>query len=47
MVHYDTVLVRFGELTTKGKNRMNFVQRLYQNIKYALKDFEQLEYRKT
>ena len=47
MVHYDTVLIRFGELTTKGKNRKNFIHRLYQNILYALRKVPQLEYRTT
>ena len=25
---YDHILVRFGELTTKGKNRKDFIKRL-------------------
>ncbi|QRG87284.1 tRNA uracil 4-sulfurtransferase ThiI [Bulleidia sp. zg-1006] len=47
MVHYDTVLIRFGELTTKGKNRKDFINRLYQNILYVLRKVPQLDYRKT
>ena len=47
MVNYDTVLIRFGELSTKGKNRKDFINRLYGNIKYMLRDFEALEYRKA
>ena len=47
MVNYDTVLIRFGELSTKGKNRKDFIQRLYRNIQYMLRDIEGLEYRKT
>lgn len=47
MVNYDTVLIRYGELSTKGKNRKDFIQRLYQNIKRILKDYEHLEYQKT
>jgi thiamine biosynthesis protein ThiI len=47
MVKYDTVLIRYGELTTKGKNRKDFISRLYKNIKYALRDYEDLEYTKT
>ncbi len=47
MVNYDTVLIRYGELSTKGKNRKNFIARLYSNIKYMLRDHAALEYRKT
>lgn len=47
MVKYDTVLVRFGELSTKGKNRKDFISRLYQNIRDMLKDYPDLTYRKT
>ena len=47
MVNYDTVLVRFGELSTKGKNRKDFIGRLYSNIKYMLRHIEGLEFRKT
>ena len=47
MVKYDTVLIRYGELTTKGKNRKDFITRLYKNIKYALRDYDDLEYTKT
>ena len=31
MGRYDTVLIRYGELTTKGKNRKDFIRRLDQN----------------
>lgn len=47
MVKYDTVLIRFGELSTKGKNRKDFINRLYGNVKYMLRDFSTLEYRKA
>ena len=47
MADYDTVLIRFGELSTKGKNRKDFINRLYGNVKYMLRDFEKLEYRKA
>ncbi len=47
MVKYDTVLIRYGELSTKGKNRKDFITRLYRNIKYALRDYDDLEYTKT
>lgn len=47
MAEYDTVLIRFGELSTKGKNRKDFINRLYGNVKYMLRDFTSLEYRKA
>ena len=33
MIKYDTVLIRYGELSTKGKNRKQFVTKLLNNIK--------------
>lgn len=47
MVKYDTVLIRYGELSTKGKNRKDFITRLYHNVKYALRDYPALTYQKT
>ncbi|MBQ1318916.1 MAG: tRNA 4-thiouridine(8) synthase ThiI [Solobacterium sp.] len=47
MGRYDTVLIRYGELTTKGKNRKGFIRRLDQNIRRILKDFPDLKYRRT
>lgn len=44
---YDHILVRFGELTTKGKNRKSFITKLVQNVKAALVGHDTLEYRKT
>ena len=42
MVKYDTVLIRYGELSTKGKNRRDFITRLFTNIKYMLRDYPAL-----
>ena len=39
MVSYDYIMVRFGELSTKGKNKKDFIHTLYLNIKHSLKDF--------
>lgn len=39
MVSYDYIMVRFGELSTKGKNKKDFIRTLYLNIKHSLKDF--------
>lgn len=47
MVNYDTVLIRFGELSTKGKNRRDFIKRLDTNIRWMLRDHPDLEYRRT
>lgn len=33
------LMVRFGELSTKGKNKKDFINRLAKNIKNALKEF--------
>ncbi len=43
MIRYDHIMVRFGELSTKGKNKSDFIHRLHLNIKNALKDFDSLE----
>lgn len=40
---YTEIMVRYGELSTKGKNRKSFIQRLAQNVKGALYDFEHLK----
>ena len=47
MVKYDTVLIRYGELSTKGKNRKDFIRRLLRNIKRSLAGFPALTYRMT
>ena len=41
------IIVRFGELTTKGKNRKNFTRKLLNNTKEILKDFDKLTYQLT
>ncbi len=47
MAEYDTVLIRYGELSTKGKNRKDFINRLFRNVKAMTEDIEGLEYTKT
>ena len=42
MINYDHIMVRFGELNTKGKNKKEFIKTLYVNIQNALKDFNDL-----
>ena len=46
-MQYTHVLIRYGELTTKGKNRKNFIATLYENIKRKLHMFNNLEYEKN
>ena len=40
---YDHIMVRFGELSTKGKNKNDFIKMLAKNIAGALSDFDNLE----
>ena len=40
---YDHIMVRFGELSTKGKNKHEFIKVLARNIKGALSDFNNIE----
>ena len=42
MINYDHIMVRFGELNTKGKNKKEFIHTLAVNIKSALKDWPNL-----
>ncbi len=36
---FQYILIRFGELNTKGKNKQNFIDLLFRNIKKRLKNF--------
>ena len=40
----ELIMVRYGELVTKGKNRSDFIKALYHNIKRMLKKFKTLTY---
>lgn len=42
--HYDHFLIRYGELSLKGKNRRTFIKRLLDNTKSALAGFDSLEF---
>lgn len=44
---YNHILVRFGELSTKGKNKKDFIKRLLHNIKNAMRDYPRLSYERT
>ncbi len=41
---YDHIVVRYGELSTKGKNRKEFIRALTNNIRHRLTDFDKLTY---
>ncbi len=44
MVDNLYLMIRYGELNTKGKNKKDFILLLAKNIKNALKEFNNLEY---
>ncbi|WP_100405122.1 tRNA uracil 4-sulfurtransferase ThiI [Bacillus solitudinis] len=44
---YNHILVRFGELALKGKNRSYFEKQLLQNMKTTLKEYSALTYKRT
>ncbi|WP_425381534.1 tRNA uracil 4-sulfurtransferase ThiI [Spiroplasma endosymbiont of Polydrusus pterygomalis] len=37
------IIIRYGELTTKSKNRIDFIKQLKINIKYALSDYQEIK----
>lgn len=41
---YSHIMVRFGELSTKGKNKKQFIKTLARNIRGCLSDFPGLKY---
>ena len=43
MIKYSHIMIRFGELSTKGKNKSSFIRVLYENIKHALKDYSAIQ----
>lgn len=42
-MQYTEIMVRYGELSTKGKNRRNFIDRLGHNVRQSLHQFKNLE----
>lgn len=44
---YDKIIVRYGDLVMKGRNRNQFEKRMLQQIKLALQSFPSLTYVKT
>ena len=39
---YDHILIRYGELSLKGKNRNTFIKQLHENIKKRNKGFSNI-----
>lgn len=44
---YEYILIRFGELTTKGKNKKDFIRRLAENMRLALAQYPNLKFQCT
>ncbi|WP_166083023.1 tRNA uracil 4-sulfurtransferase ThiI [Erysipelothrix anatis] len=44
---YEFIVCRYGELSTKGKNRRNFTAQLVRNVRAQLKAFPTLEFKET
>ncbi|GEP22554.1 MAG: tRNA uracil 4-sulfurtransferase ThiI [Lentilactobacillus diolivorans] len=42
-MHYSEIMVRYGELSTKGKNRKDFIKQLGKNVRAVLHPFPNLE----
>ena len=42
-LQYDEIMVRYGELSTKGRNKKNFIDRLGNNVRKALHDFSEVK----
>lgn len=45
--NYEFIVCRYGELSTKGKNRRNFTAQLVRNVRAQLKAFSGLSYKET
>lgn len=41
-MNYDRILIRYGELSTKGRNRKHFITHLKRNIREVLKEFKNI-----
>ncbi|GAX01070.1 tRNA uracil 4-sulfurtransferase ThiI [Secundilactobacillus hailunensis] len=44
-MQYSEIMVRYGELSTKGKNKKDFIRQLGRNVRHSLHDFEGLDVR--
>nr|WP_318029724.1 hypothetical protein [Mycoplasmopsis bovis] len=41
---YEKILIRYGELTLKGKNRDSFITQLARNIKVITGEYPEIKY---
>ncbi len=46
-MQYDRILIRYGEMTTKGKNLHRFINALKENIQLKLKNYPKITIEKT
>lgn len=46
-MQYDHILIRYGEMSLKGKNIKSFIQALQENLQAKLKDFPAVKVRRT
>ncbi len=46
-MQYDRILIRYGEITTKGKNLLKFINALKENIQHRLKNYSNITIEKT
>ena len=42
---FKEILVRYGELSTKGRNKKDFISRLRDNVRYSFNDIAPLKIR--
>ena len=45
-MQYDSIMVRYGELSLKGKNKKTFIDTLSNNIRFSLADMKELKFEK-
>jgi len=46
-MNYDHILIRYGEMSLKGKNLKHFVARLYENVKMKLANFSNIQIKRN
>ncbi|MFK2824682.1 tRNA uracil 4-sulfurtransferase ThiI [Bacillus sp. B190/17] len=42
-MNYDRILIRYGELSTKGRNRNQFINKLKKSILHLLRDYDEIK----
>ncbi|WP_164668354.1 tRNA uracil 4-sulfurtransferase ThiI [Virgibacillus doumboii] len=46
-MQYDHILIRYGEMALKGKNRKKFIVQLQNNIRHKLKEYPEVKVKRT